>query len=125
MTMPPSMKELDIEYTSVKIDVAAIEWPANATALKYDGNRDCGALVCRITDPDESKEGAETRIRITCKKDQVIGDIAQLNLPVGMKDLNLSKTNVTGKQRLSEVHFPDYFKYGFKRPAAHASSFLI
>ena len=68
--MPPSMKELDIEYTSVKIDVAAIEWPMNATALVYDGLR----LVCRTTDPDESKEGAEAReIRFKCDTNQVIG----------------------------------------------------
>ena len=67
---PPSMKKLNIKGTRVTIDVAAIEWPANATALVYDGN----ALVCRITDPDESKEGAETgEIRIVCERDQVIG----------------------------------------------------
>ena len=71
--MPPtSMKDFDIKDTGVKIDVAAIEWPANATALVYDGRAD--ALVCRTTDPDESKEGAETsEIRIKCKKGQVIG----------------------------------------------------
>ena len=69
---PPSMKTFDITGTGVKIDVAAIEWPANATALVYDGRAD--ALVCRTTDPDESKEGAETsEIRIKCGRDQVIG----------------------------------------------------
>ena len=66
------MKEFNITNTGVKIDVAAIEWPANATALVYDGRAD--ALVCRTTDPDESKEGAETsEIRIKCGRDQVIG----------------------------------------------------
>ena len=65
-------KELNIQYSGVKIDVAAIEWPANATALVYDGR--AGALVCRTTDPDEAKEGAEpSEIRITCGRDQVIG----------------------------------------------------
>ena len=67
---PPSMKTFDISGTGVKIDVAAIEWPANATALVYERN----ALVCRTTDPDESKEGAETsEIRIKCDSGQVIG----------------------------------------------------
>ena len=67
---PPSMKEFNIMNTGVKIDVAAIEWPANATALVHDGH----ALVCRTTDPDESKEGAETsEIRIGCERSQVIG----------------------------------------------------
>ena len=70
MTLPPSMKEFNMKDTGVKIDVAAIEWPANATALVYDGY----TLVCRTTDPDESKEGAETsEIRIVCERDQVIG----------------------------------------------------
>jgi hypothetical protein len=71
VTMPSSsMKEFKITYTGVKIDVAAIEWPANATALVYERN----ALVCRTTDPDESKEGAETsEIRIKCDSGQVIG----------------------------------------------------
>ena len=60
---PPSMKELNIKNTGVEIDMAAIEWPANATALVYEG----GAWVCSTTDPDESKEGAETsEIRIRC-----------------------------------------------------------
>jgi hypothetical protein len=69
---PSSMKEFNITNTGVKIDVAAIKWPANATALVYDGYN--GALVCRTTDPDESKEGAETsEIRFECNADQVIG----------------------------------------------------
>jgi hypothetical protein len=75
VTLPPSMKEFNISYTSVKIDVAAIEWPANATALVYDASRwgKC-AMVCRTTDLGESKEGAETsEIRIKCEPDQVIG----------------------------------------------------
>ena len=67
---PPSMKEFNITNTGVKIDVAAIEWPANATALVYESD----ALVCRTTDPDESKEGAETsEIRIKCGRGQLIG----------------------------------------------------
>jgi hypothetical protein len=72
---PPSMKEFNITNTGVKIDVAAIEWPANATALVYDGHRYFDTtLVCRTTDPDESKEGAETsEIRIKCGRGQVIG----------------------------------------------------
>jgi hypothetical protein len=66
------MKEFNITNTGVKLDVAAIEWPANATALIYDDRAD--ALVCRTTDPDESKEGAETsEIRIECERSQVIG----------------------------------------------------
>ena len=70
VTLPPRMKEFNITDTGVKIDVAAIEWPANATALVHDGS----ALVCRTTDPDESKEGAEASdIRIKCGQDQVIG----------------------------------------------------
>jgi hypothetical protein len=64
------MKEFNITNTGVKIDVAVIEWPANATALVHKGR----ALVCRTTDPDESKEGAETsEIRINCGRGQVIG----------------------------------------------------
>ena len=67
---PPSMKEFNITNTGVKIDVAAIEWPANATALVVD--RD--GLACRTTDPDMSKEGATTsEIRIGCERSQVIG----------------------------------------------------
>ena len=69
MTLPPT-RDFNITNSGVKIDVAAIEWPANATALVYEG----GALVCRTADPDESKEGAETsEIRIVCERDQVIG----------------------------------------------------
>ena len=99
MTLPPpSMKTFDISGSGVKIDVAAIEWPANATALVYEN----GALVCRTTDPDESKEGAEkSEIHIKCERDQVIGDLAQLQLPVSMRDLNLSGTAVTGKSLLN------------------------
>ena len=64
------MKTFNITDSGVKIDVAAIEWPANATALVHEK----GALVCRTTDPDESKEGAETsEIRIVCERGQVIG----------------------------------------------------
>ena len=75
MTLPPSMKEFNITATGVKIDVAAIEWPANATALVYDGYPNI-ALVCRTTDPDESKKGAETsEIRIRCRTGQVIGTL--------------------------------------------------
>jgi hypothetical protein len=67
------MKEFNIKNTGVKIDVAAIEWPANATALVYKDSYP-SALVCRTTDPDESKEGAETsEIRIECDGSQVIG----------------------------------------------------
>ena len=37
------------------------------------------ALVCRTTDPDESKEGAETsEIRIKCERGQVIGTLGLL-----------------------------------------------
>ena len=73
VTLPPSMKMFDITGTGVKIDVAAIEWPANATALVYKYN---DALMCRTTDPDESKEGAETsEIRIKCGGGQVIGTL--------------------------------------------------
>ena len=74
---PPSMKNFNIRNTRVKIDVAAIEWPANATALVYekDDYGDSGTLVvCSTTDPDESKEGAEaSEIRFKCGRDQVIG----------------------------------------------------
>ena len=34
------------------------------------------------------------------------GYLTQWHLPVGMTDLDLYSTNVTGKQRLSEGHFP-------------------
>ena len=82
---PPSMKEFNITNTGVKIDVAAIEWPANATALVYESD----ALVCRTTDTDEAKEGAETsEIRITCKKDQVIGAVDKIVFPEGMQSVN-------------------------------------
>ena len=71
------MKEFNITDTSVKIDVAAIEWPVNATALVYEEDRyrsGESALVCRTTDPDESKDGATTsEIRIKCGRDQVTG----------------------------------------------------
>ena len=81
---PPSIKTFDVRGSGVKIDVAAIEWPANATALVCEDD----ALVCRTTDPDESKEGAETsEIRILCQSDQVIGDIDKLMLPEGMQKL--------------------------------------
>ena len=66
------MKEFDINDTGVKIDVVAIGWPANATALVYEGTDQ--TLVCRTTDQDESKDSATTsEIRITCKTGQVIG----------------------------------------------------
>ena len=92
---PPSMKTFDISDSGVKIDVVAIEWPANATALIYED----GALVCRTTDPDESKEGAETsEVRIKCKPDQVIGDIDKLVLPEGMQTVGFSGcTGLTGR----------------------------
>ena len=69
------MKTFDVTRTGVNIDVAAIEWPANATALVHESDAyTSDALVCRITDPGESKEGAETsEIRIRCERDQVIG----------------------------------------------------
>jgi hypothetical protein len=75
VTLPPSsMKEFNITNTGVKIDVAAIEWPANATALVYESIGVNNALVCRTADPDESKEGAETsEIRIKCGRGQVVG----------------------------------------------------
>ena len=72
------MKNWNIIRTGVKVDVAAIEWPANATALIVDRH----GLVCHITDLDESKEGAETsEIHIKCKTDhppQVIGKFSAL-----------------------------------------------
>ena len=91
VTLPPSMKEFNIfTSTDVQINVAAIEWPANATALVYDdapyrgGYQGEGALVCRTTDPDESKEGAETsEIRITCKRGQVVGTSLHSDLRLG------------------------------------------
>ena len=75
---PPSMKEFNITNTGVKIDVAAIEWPANATALVYVDE----ALVCRTMDPDAFKEGAETNeIRIACDRSQVIGKYTSSAVP--------------------------------------------
>ena len=73
MTLPPSMKTpFNITDTGVKVDVAAIEWPANATALVYESTDQ--ALVCRSTDQDESKDSATTsEIRIICSAGQVIG----------------------------------------------------
>ena len=89
MTMPPpSMKTFDIRNTGVKIDVAAIEWPANATALVSE----YGALVCRTTDADESKEGAEmSEIRILCGQSQVIGAVDKLVLSEGMQTVNFAR----------------------------------
>ena len=67
---PPSVQELNILYTGVKIDVAAIEWPATTTELWYVND----GWECYTTDPDNSKEGAATReIRIECNGSQVIG----------------------------------------------------
>jgi hypothetical protein len=78
---------------SNRIDVAAIEWPANATALVYDGYPN-NALVCRTTDPDESKEGATTsEIRIKCEPDQVIGTIVTLP-PPSIKTFDIRGTGV-------------------------------
>ena len=93
MSLPPtSMKTFDITNTGVKIGVAAIEWPANATVLVYEeGASGCddGALVYRTTDPDESKEGAETsEIRIICNADQVIGTssvVTRMNVHIRMR----------------------------------------
>jgi hypothetical protein len=53
------------------------------------------------------------------------GDLTQWHLPVGMKDLNLRLTRVTGKatsQRLSEGHFTDFLIW-FK--AANRTRILI
>jgi hypothetical protein len=103
----PKRRVMDLSGNqNLKIDVAAIEWPANATALVFDNN----ALVCRTTDPDESKEGAEmSKFRIKCDADQVIGDIGQLQLPVGMKDLNLRGCEaLTGD--LTQWHLPERMK---------------
>ena len=79
MTLPPlNMKIFDIQGTGVNVDVAAIEWPANVTALEYETGS-YGTLVCHTTDPNESKEGAETsKIRIGCNGDQVIGTSSAL-----------------------------------------------
>ena len=97
LTVPPGIKEFNITNTGVKIDVAAIEWPANATALVYDYRND--TLVCRTTDPEESREGAETsEIRIGCGGKQVIGNIGKLVLPVGMHTVTFSGCeDLTGK----------------------------
>ena len=103
MTLPPpSIKTFDIRNTGVEIDVAAIEWPANATALVYNGY----VLVCSTTDPDESKEGAATsEIRITCNADQVIGDIGNLVLPEGMQTVNFVRcTDLTGN--ITQLNLP-------------------
>ena len=68
---PPCVKEFNIENTGVKIDLGAIELPANATALVFENGK---GLVCRTTDQDESKEGAEpSEVSIKCKREQVIG----------------------------------------------------
>ena len=109
--MPPSMKTFNTSNTYVKIDVAAIEWPANVTSLVHNGYE----LVCRTTDPDESKEGADAlkcindlrnicqvglmeagETRIQCNEQHVIGDIDKLVLPVGMQTVNLCNTGITG-----------------------------
>ena len=83
--MPTSMKDFNMTGTRVKIDVAAIEWPANAKALVYDGS----ALMCRTADPDEAKEGAETsEIRIQCSRSQVIGTssvVTRMNVHIRMR----------------------------------------
>jgi hypothetical protein len=71
------MKELNIEKTGMKIDVAAIEWPANATMLEFEAQ----GLVCRTTDTDEYKEGefphhhvyTYSQMTIKCGWRQVIG----------------------------------------------------
>ena len=99
---PPSMKEFNIKDTGVKIDVAAIEWPANATALAHEDD----ALVCRTTDPDESKEGAETsELRIGCERGQVIGDVGNIVLPEGMQTVDFSNcTGLTGD--IAEFNLP-------------------
>ena len=55
----------------MKIDLGAIELPANATALVYDRRK---GLVCRTKDPGETKEGAEpSEVSIKCSPSQVIG----------------------------------------------------
>ena len=58
------MKELNIEKTGMKIDVAAIEWPANATMLEFEAQ----GLVCRTTDTDEYKEGEFPHQVYICKR---------------------------------------------------------
>ena len=69
MTLPPSIKAFYNDGSGVMIDVAAIEWPANATALVSE----YGTLVCRTTNPDKSKDAETSEIRIVCERDQVIG----------------------------------------------------
>ena len=104
-----SMKELNIVQTSVKIDVAAIEWPANATALVVHRN----GLMCR-TDPDESKEGAETsEIRIECDRDQVIGT----SFAVSRNDEIRMMTNEPCFMWLSRItsFIPHFFVFSFHR----------
>ena len=59
------MKEFNITNTSVKIDVAAVEWPANATAIvseRVDATN--MTLVCQTTDGE---------IRIGFEWNQMIG----------------------------------------------------
>ena len=64
--MPPSIKEFNITSTDVQIDLAAIEWPANATELVYNDGRN--TLVCR-----SQMLGGGAAIRIKCGRNQVIG----------------------------------------------------
>ena len=101
---PPSMKTFNIRSTGMKIDVVAIEWPewANATALVHDDSE----LVCRTTDQDESKEGAESiKTRIGCESEQVIGDIGKLVLPGGMQEVNFAGCRgLTGN--IGQLHLP-------------------
>ena len=74
------MKNFNIESTDVKIDVAAIEWPANATALVFAEDKyKRGTLECHTTDQV---------IRIKCINDQVIGYIGKLVLPEGMQTVD-------------------------------------
>jgi hypothetical protein len=107
---PPRMKTFNIADTAVKIDVAAIEWPANATAIVYGPSSWSGlgyeeGLVCRITDHDKHKAG---EIRFKCNQDQVFGDINKLVLPNGMQTVNFQYcTGLTGKaesEGISEDH---------------------
>ena len=78
------MKKFNIKGTRVKIDVAAIEWPANATTLAHENS----ALVCR------TQHGPD--IRIPCDVSQVTGDIAQLQPLKDMTELILTATAVFG-----------------------------
>ena len=69
------MKEFTISGTGVKIDMARIKLPANATALVYND----GALVCHTSVQGESKDGAEaSEIRIVCNATQVKGTSSAL-----------------------------------------------